>query len=816
MISIKPSFINAIAGLFLKTMVKAFLLLTVLTSFSAKAQEKAKQADLAVDMAGLNTHFSYQGIYTDKYEEIIKPRLVELGIRHLRDGVFIGKPVYEQRVLELASLGMNFILICDQRFEGKNISALKDQVMLFNKGAVKPVEMIEGPNEFDCPDQTGFMADLATQTKALWNAFKNDPKTAYLPIAGPSFCNTKESPGRFADFFPDAAAYMQYGNLHNYPGGHNVEGRFGGGWGITLDASLAAYKRVSKADTLIVTESGYKKSEDMSGHISVTERAAAKYIPRMFLSYLNKGIKRTYLYQLINNSEDFGIINTDGTPRQQFTAIKNYINLLKDPGAPFETGSLNYKLTGNITNINHTLLQKRNGNFYLIVWQGVNSADSGMIDVESPLRKIKLQLSTRISKANIYLPTFAGKHIQQSSINPTQIALSIPDHILVVELIPVKKTIAGRIRSIPVKIDVAKPSIADNNTPGTVLYDTDFSRGIPRGFVNAGNWATVKGGVTSTATGLKNYLMLNRQYSVNKRKASVTVSLGADTKFTFFSVEIDNFHHWGSMVQIDAAKGLFNIHENYNVDNGVYPPVLISHPYSFKAGQDYTIEMMRDNGSNKFIIVDKLAGLTDTITEANRITSGLVRDVFAFAAENGTPPIVKSFKVTTAYKPGMKILYMGDSITEGLFSVPDAFIQYGAGAISGRSGGRVQGVINRTLSELPYLRPQYVSILIGTNDGNTVENLTYLCQSIIKLGITPILNNLPWRITVPVKHDNEVIAAVRKNLNLKGAAFDVATSINGANVQQDPTVFFDGIHPNPEGMHRMFKQFKQDVPEVFK
>jgi len=359
----------------------------------------------------------------------------------------------------------------------------------------------------------------------------------------------------------------------------------------------------------------------------------------------------------------------------------------------------------------------------------------------------------------------------------------------------------------------------------TVLYKTGFDKGIPADFINPGRWKKTKGGITPTSTGLKNYLMLNREYGIDKRKASVTVKLGKDTKFNFFALEIENTPIWGTMVQADAATGSFKIFGPYHSDSAAYPAVHINHPYPFVAGRKYTIEMMRENFINKFIIIDNLTGLSDTTIDAGGKTSGLMRDGFAIAAESGEPPVVSSFKVSTSYQPGMHLLFIGDSITEGLHMAPDsvnddyekvAIAKHFRIAISGRSGGRAAGVQNRVLSEIAILKPKYVSILIGTNDFNTIENLTALCTSIQKLGSIPILNNIPWKFTGSVVKDNAIIATVRKNLGLSGGAFDIATSVDYLNTSQDKSLFLDGVHPNAKGIQRMFLQFVKDVPQVLR
>ena len=50
--------------------------------------ESARPADAFVDYVGVNTHLGYSDTTYGDYEGILKPRLLELGVRHIRDGTF--------------------------------------------------------------------------------------------------------------------------------------------------------------------------------------------------------------------------------------------------------------------------------------------------------------------------------------------------------------------------------------------------------------------------------------------------------------------------------------------------------------------------------------------------------------------------------------------------------------------------------------------------------------------------------------------------------------------------------------------------------
>ena len=79
------------------------------------------------------------------------------------------------------------------------------------------------------------------------------------------------------------------------------------------------------------------------------------------------------------------------------------------------------------------------------------------------------------------------------------------------------------------------------------------------------------------------------------------------------------------------------------------------------------------------------------------------------------------------------------------------------------------------------------------------------------------MNNIPWKLPTSVEKENQDIATAKRKLRIKGASFDLATSVDGLNNEQDLTLFNkDGVHPNEKGLEKMFERFKMDVSEVFK
>ena len=149
---------------------------------------------------------------------------------------------------------------------------------------------------------------------------------------------------------------------------------------------------------------------------------------------------------MINSSdaENFGLLNDDASPRLHYLAVQNLINLFKDRGNNFPPGKLNYTITGKTTNIFHSLFQKRDGTFLLVIWQGVkscNESSSNPTDIEPAPADITLTLNgITASVLNVYRPSFNtmpdgnGTKPVSTFKKVTSINLSIPDHVVVVSI----------------------------------------------------------------------------------------------------------------------------------------------------------------------------------------------------------------------------------------------------------------------------------------------------------------------------------------------------------------------------------------------
>lgn len=409
------------------------LLLTTVRSVQA-APEKARSADDFVDSIGVNTHLYYESsVYHQKYDAIIKPKLVQLGVRHIRDGATRNLNGYMDRLRELETLGIRSTLICDPR--SVSPSAV---VSLIKELGTDVVETVQGPNEYNLSGDGNWVSNLRNYQQQLHKAVKGDSATKNVQIYGPSL-----SGGDAYNAIGDLSAYVDYGTMNNYFSGRNPGNS---GWGTNNYGSLGwnvqTAKKASPSKQIITTETGYHSIVNTSdGHRGVPEDVSGKYMPRLFLEQFNNGIPRTFAYELINVDYDpnslyknFGLLRNDGSEKPAFVAVKNLIGLLKDPGSKFTPDSLDYSLGGNTTNIRHTLLQKRDGRFYLILWQEVSSFN---VDTRQAIKvssqKVDLTLNTAIAKATIYVPNDSANWTAQETY-PKQLDIDVSDRPVVIEL----------------------------------------------------------------------------------------------------------------------------------------------------------------------------------------------------------------------------------------------------------------------------------------------------------------------------------------------------------------------------------------------
>jgi hypothetical protein len=404
---------------------------------AAFTTDQARDAQSFVDSIGVNTHITYFDHLYGNFD-LLKQKLEASGIRHVRDGAVLQNDGYNRTVYgrwrTLAGFGVKFDVCFDPRGSFKVPTADGIAQLLALAGGA--VESIEGPNELDVSKKPAWIDTARNYQQALFEAAKQTPAAANVAFIGPSMAFVKN-----AARVGDLTAYVTHGNLHTYAAG---------GMPDDLYAKQAAQAKAMYGNKpLIVTETGYHNAMHNRGsQPPVSEAASAKYIPRAYFQSFNAGIERTYLYEFfdewsdpdqVNQEAHFGLVRFDGTEKPAFVAVRNLISILRDkPGAPENAAAstLSLAITGNTTSLAHTLLRKRDGVYYLALWQEVPSYDTkAQTDLVVQPEDVTITFPKAFRKANLYDPLNSSAPVQQWS-RTAKFDVHVPDRVLVLELVP--------------------------------------------------------------------------------------------------------------------------------------------------------------------------------------------------------------------------------------------------------------------------------------------------------------------------------------------------------------------------------------------
>ena len=248
------------------------------------------------------------------------------------------------------------------------------------------IDSFEGTNESNdsCTSNASWTSATKTQQANLWNSMQANGLGA-LPLLAPSYgaCQGLATMTSDAASMGSLSAYSTYGNLHSYPGTNNypeigcITAAQSSGCGESY--WLQASSIENPGENVVVTETGYE-SQKGGCQWNAGTVGQERYLLRALLNDWNQGILRTYLFEFLDDHATdgcyLGIMNDSYSVKPSFTAIKNLIATLTDPGSSFSAGALNYAFGAIPSSIEHTLLQKRNGSFELILWQAVPSINS--------------------------------------------------------------------------------------------------------------------------------------------------------------------------------------------------------------------------------------------------------------------------------------------------------------------------------------------------------------------------------------------------------------------------------------------------------
>jgi len=331
-------------------------------------------ADRFADSVGVNVHMHYAGtLYTNF--ELVRARFAELGVRHLRDGLYDNGTTWQEyydRHNALGAMGIKGL------FTVAAPSVPEETLRNFPSRTSSSFEAYEATNEYDLTGGAAWPS-LLRQSLVQLHALREQPSLSKFPLYGPAL---SMSAAAFAAL-GNVSAYYDVANLHYYMAGRHpgTPGWGDGGYG-SIDWNLAFARRYAPGKTIVTTETGYY--DDPAIGDSAPPAIVGRYMPRLLLEQFRKGVTRSYIYELIDDPtpgvagrSGFGLIGADGSSKPAFRAVAGLIRVFSDRGADVTRQSFTYTLEGGDTNVRQLAFQKRDGTLLLAVWIEAAGFDVG-------------------------------------------------------------------------------------------------------------------------------------------------------------------------------------------------------------------------------------------------------------------------------------------------------------------------------------------------------------------------------------------------------------------------------------------------------
>jgi hypothetical protein len=324
-----------------------------------------RRASAFENSVGVNVHMSYFNTAYNKWE-LVRDKLLELGVHHVRDGACVGCREQRKRLLALGAAGIGVDYIMREPGSPDTVASLVD---LLAGPMRSTVDSIEGPNEYDHSQDKQWASHLRSYQRQLYRLAKSTPSLAHVPVLAPTLVS-------WQDYFKlgNIARWADIGNIHPYAGGQ------------VPTANLQSNRQSAHVDTphrrIAVTEAGYHTAlASKGGHPPVSEAAEAAYVPRLFLDFFRAGITRTYLYELVDERPDssdafqekhFGLLRNDFGEKPAFRTLRALLQSVRPTTTKrFRLSPLSYRIAGSRSDVRQLLLQTGPRRYALAVWRDV-------------------------------------------------------------------------------------------------------------------------------------------------------------------------------------------------------------------------------------------------------------------------------------------------------------------------------------------------------------------------------------------------------------------------------------------------------------
>ena len=338
----------------------------------ARAEEglQAHPASAFLATWGVNTHSNWKSRSYAKSDgtadtEKVKRLLAYVGIKRIRD--YVGWPYMLDSLRRFGEAGILLNLFVT---EEAGADPIEDQVASI-ASLLPHVIAIEGLNE---PDLRTVWYEGITAVRAvemvqhrLHEAVKANKALAAIPVLQTSVGHLEN----YADY--RGLAHADRGNMHCYF--FNFDKTIAD----IMPDRLSLTKIPTPGKPIVTTETGWPTRGSPGAFVN-EETQAALLVTNLLIQF-QFGVEQTYIYQLMDEdgqSDFYGLFTETGKPKPAAHALHRLSAILRDdvgstPGIEWlPVIFARWPQTGK-----HLLLQRRNGDFLLLLWNDVPVWDAG-------------------------------------------------------------------------------------------------------------------------------------------------------------------------------------------------------------------------------------------------------------------------------------------------------------------------------------------------------------------------------------------------------------------------------------------------------
>jgi hypothetical protein len=322
-------------------------------------------------------------IGSDQSVETIRQSMGSLGLTRIRTGTPPND--WLATYAELASVAKFVLFECNVYYPGGQVDSPADVALASNllQRAPDSVLAIEGCNEPDAnhwyigtEDSYQNYDWCVLDLQGLRDAMAAEPLTANLERL---ICPVK-MPGDQARHGNEATAANQHCYNPN-PGGQVKH---------YLWAGKSYAEQACPGKPWYITETGMSSCGYVSGGYACgTETTQAIVCCNAILEGFAAGAKITFLYELFDwygaggaVENAFGLYTIDGGPKLAATVIGNLMHILADIDGDAAMAPLSYTIAGLPDTASTILLQKGNGDYSIVLWNGGVEVSNGWQDIE--------------------------------------------------------------------------------------------------------------------------------------------------------------------------------------------------------------------------------------------------------------------------------------------------------------------------------------------------------------------------------------------------------------------------------------------------